>query len=272
VDIRSEGEEARRLKVRALVGADGRNSLVARRLSLWRPASGHRRFAVMGRYRGARTPADHGEMIVTADGYCGINPLPDGEANVCFVIDPRRAPRLDSGRAPGRDEAAFLPARADLEAFARRRIASEPALRERLGEARLDGPLRAIGPIATRAHRTAAEGALLVGDAAEFFDPFTGEGVGTALHGAEMAAETLHDALRRGDVSRAALRGYEARRRFRVERALQRILGRRGLTDFVASRLEREPALADLLAQVTAGLAASRSLLRPDRVLRFLCA
>jgi len=93
-----------------------------------------------------------------------------------------------------------------------------------------------------------------------------------------MAAETLHDALRRGCVSRAALHGYEARRRaafaarFRVERALQRILGRRRLTDFVAARLEREPALADLLAQVTAGLAASRSLLRPDRVLRFLCA
>ncbi|HET8946640.1 MAG TPA: hypothetical protein VFQ07_06625, partial [Candidatus Polarisedimenticolia bacterium] len=155
---------------------------------------------------------------------------------------------------------------------------AEPALRQRLGEARLEGPLRAIGPIATGSRRAAADGALLVGDAAEFYDPFTGEGVGTALHGAEMAAETLHDALRRGDLSRAALEPYEARRRaafasrFRVERALQQILGRRLLTDFVAARLEREPALADLLAQVTAGLAASRSLLRPDRLVRFLCA
>ncbi|HYV20768.1 MAG TPA: FAD-dependent oxidoreductase [Verrucomicrobiae bacterium] len=270
VEIRTEGETSRRLAVRALVGADGRNSLVARRLGLRCRAPGHRRFAVMGRYRGARTPADHGEMIITSDGYCGINPLPDGEANVCFVIDPGRAPRLHDG--------AFLPARSDLEAFARRRIEAEPALRERLGDARLDGPLRAIGPIATRACGTTADAALLVGDAAEFFDPFTGEGVGTALHGAELAAETLHDTLVRGDLSRAALQPYEARRRaafaarFRVERVLQGILGRRRLTDFVAARLEREPALADLLAQVTAGLAASRSLLRPDRLLRFLCA
>jgi flavin-dependent dehydrogenase len=270
VEIRPDGEAPRRLNVRALVGADGRNSVVARHLGLRRAAPAHRRFAVMGRYRGARTPADHGEMIVTADGYCGINPLPDGETNVCFVIDPGRVVRGHGG--------ALLPGRADLELFARRRIASERPLRERLGEARLEGPLRAIGPIATRAQRAAAHGALLVGDAAEFFDPFTGEGVGTALHGAEMAAETLHDALRRGDLSHAALRIYEERRRgafaarFRVERALQGILGRRRLTDFVAARLEREPALADLLAQVTAGLAASRTLLRPDHLLRFLCA
>jgi flavin-dependent dehydrogenase len=287
VEVRTGGEAPRRLAVRALVGADGRNSLVARRLGLRRPAPAHRRFAVMGRYRGARTPDDHGEMIITADGYCGINPLPDGEANVCFVIDPgradRREPRHETSRrgprrVPRLDEGAFLPPRSDLEAFARRRIEAEPALGERLGGARLDGPLRAIGPIATRARRAVADGALLVGDAAEFFDPFTGEGVGTALHGAELAAETLHDALLRGDLSRAALQPYEARRRaafaarFRVERALQGILGRRLLTDFVAARLEREPGLADLLAQVTAGLAASRSLLRPDRLLRFLCA
>ncbi len=295
VEIRVEGDAPRRLVVRALVGADGRNSLVARRLGLRRPAPGHRRFAVMGRYRGARTPDDHGEMILTADGYCGINPLPDGEANVCFVIDPGRAdrrgprhetsrrspwrvPRFNLGRAPRLNEGAFLPPRSDLEAFARQRIEAEPALRERLGGARPDGPLRAIGPIATRARRAVADGALLVGDAAEFFDPFTGEGVGTALQGAELLAETLHDALQRGDLSRAALQPYEARRRaafaarFRVERALQGILGRRLLTDFVAARLQREPALADLLAQVTAGLAASRSLLRPDRLLRFLCA
>jgi flavin-dependent dehydrogenase len=270
VAIRTEGEPPRRLHVRALVGADGRNSLVARRLGLRRGAPRHRRFAVMGRYRDALTPADHGEMIVTRDGYCGINPLPGGESNVCFVIDPARAPR----RGPG----GFLPGRADLAAFARRRIESDPALRSRLSGARLCGDLRAIGPIACGARRAAAAGALLVGDAAEFFDPFTGEGVGTALHGAELAAATLHQAFRRGDLSAAGLRRYDALRRaafasrFRVDRALQRVLGRRRLTDFVAARLARDPALADLLAQVTAGLAASRSLLRPDRVLRFLCA
>jgi flavin-dependent dehydrogenase len=270
VTIRTGGGTARRLVVRALVGADGRNSLVARRLSLRRAAPRHRRFAVMGRYRGARTPADHGEMIVTRDGYCGLNPLPDGETNVCFVIDPARAPREPAG--------GFLPGRADLEDFASRRIAAEPAVSARLGGAAPAGALRAIGPIACGARRTVADGVLLVGDAAEFFDPFTGEGVGTALHGAELAAATLHQGLLSGDLSAAALSRYEVLRRaafasrFRVDRALQRILGRRRLTDFVAARLEREPALADLLAQVTAGLAASRSLLRPDRVLRFLCA
>ena len=285
------GGETLKVSARAIVGADGRNSFVARRLGLRRGAPRHRRWAVMGRFTGALTPEDHGEMIVTSDGYCGINPLPGGEANVCFVIDPRRAatpfaPRVGSS-APHRASSArpgppsspgFLPGRAHLERYVRWRIDSDPALGARLGEARLQGRLAATGPVACGSRRTAAEAALLVGDAAEFFDPFTGEGVGMALRAAEIAAETLDEALRRGDLSRRSLAGYERRRRrafagrFRVDRALQRILDHARLTDFVAARLERQPALADRLARVTAGLAPAGSLVRPDRVLRFLWA
>ena len=269
--VGTAGGGTRWVRARALVGADGRNSLVARRLGLRGPAPRHRRWAVMGRYLDARTPPDHGEMIVTADGYCGINPLPGGEANVCFVIDPQRA-------EGGARRSGFLPGRAQLESYVRGRIASDPALRERLAEARLTGPLAVCGPVACGSRRAVAEAALLVGDAAEFFDPFTGEGVGTALKGAEIAAETLDVALRRGDLSRRALGVYGQRRRrafagrFRLDRALQRILEHARLTDFVAARLERQPALADRLARATAGLASASSLLRPDRVVKFLCA
>jgi len=274
VAVRTGGGAMRQVDARAIVGADGRNSFVARRLGLRRGTPRHRRWAVMGRFRGARVPGDHGEMIVTADGYCGINPLPGDEANVCFVIDPRRAASFP-GDAGARG---FLPGRRHLEAYVRRRIESDPALRERLAEARITGALAAAGPLACGSRRAAAAAALLVGDAAEFFDPFTGEGVGTALHAAEIAAETLEAALRRDDLSFRFLSVYERRRRrafggrFRVDRSLQRILEHPALTDFVAGRLARQPALADRLACVTAGLASASSLLRPDRVLRFLCA
>ena len=46
---------------------------------------------------------------------------------------------------------------------------------------------------------------LLVGDAGGFYDPFTGEGVFTALRSAELAVTTMVRALRSGDVSARAL-------------------------------------------------------------------
>ncbi len=258
----SEQPGVDRVRARALVGADGRNSFVARRLGL-RGKVSHRRFAIMGHYRHVRLPADHGEMIVTPYGYCGINPLPGGLANVCIVIDPRRT----AGRLPGRG---------GLQEFFDRAIAAVPATRERMEMAVPAAPLRATGPIACAARRSVADGALLVGDAAGFFDPFTGEGINMALRGGEMAAETLAAALRAGDLREPALRPYEARReaafaaRLRLDWLLQALLRSPALTDFVARRLMRNQGLADLLARVTGDMIPPDSVFGPRFAARLL--
>ncbi len=249
------------VRARAIVGADGRNSIVARRLGL-RRRDPHRRFAVMGHFEGVRAPVDHGEMIITRYGYCGINPLPAGLANVCIVLDPRRE--------------GALPGRGGLAALFRERIAAHPLTRERMAEARLVEGLWATGPLSCRASRTVADAALLVGDAAGFFDPFTGEGIAMALRGGAMAAEALLEALRKGDLSRAALFPYEAGRRaafaarLRLDRALQRILIRPRLADWFAARLRRDPRLADLLARVAGDTADARQMLQPRFAARLL--
>jgi hypothetical protein len=86
-------------------------------------------------------------------------------------------------------------------------------------------------------------GVLLVGDAAGFYDPFTGEGVFSALRSAELAAETAVRALRAGDCSSGALAGYaRARRRAfggkeRVTRALQFVIAHRLSTVTHADRI-----------------------------------
>jgi geranylgeranyl reductase family protein len=227
---------------RVLVGADGRNSLVARRLGL-RRAPRHRRWAIMAHCRGVEDPGDHGTMIVTPYGYCGINPLPDGLANVCVVVDPRRP----EGRLPP----APLLARRFLEI-----LASHPETRRRTAGAVLEGEPRAIGPIAARAARAVGEAALLVGDAAGFYDPFTGEGIGAALQGAALAAPVIETALDAADLSERALSPYAwARRdalgpRRRFDAALQAVLARPWLADRIAVRLRDDPRLADLLARI----------------------
>ena len=253
------------LRARVLVGADGRNSFVARRLGLRRAEPRHRKWAVMAHCRGVATPDDHGEMIVTPYGYCGVNPLPGDLANVTVVVDPGELRRA-------------MPGGARLGDFFLDRIASHPLTRARMARAEIVAGPWATGPLACRSARSADDGVLLVGDAAGFYDPFTGEGIAMALRGAQLAAEVLCGALRRDDVGRRALEPYERERRrafrtrLRLDRLLQAILKRKRLTDWVARRLRRDPALADLLARVAGDTTDAAEVFRPGFVARLILA
>jgi geranylgeranyl reductase family protein len=55
------------------------------------------------------------------------------------------------------------------------------------------------------------DGALLIGDAAGLINPLTGGGIHNAMISAELAAETVDEALKQGDTSRPAMKVYEQR-------------------------------------------------------------
>jgi flavin-dependent dehydrogenase len=155
----------------------------------------------------------------------------------------------------------------DVEAFFRDTLRRWPRITERLARARLMGPPRAIGPLALEARGVSAPGAVLVGDAAGFYDPFTGEGVTLALRSAEMAAEVASRALRRG--SRANLteydrmRGAATRDKFRLNRLLQFVVEFPGLSNAVAARLARRPDLADQLVGIAGDFIPARTAVGP---------
>jgi flavin-dependent dehydrogenase len=249
--VRAEGPGREPVEVRArlVVGADGRHSMVARRLGLARPApSGFRRFAVRAFFadpmaEAARTPA-MGEMHLGEAGlYGGLSALPDGRASVCLVADATHLPR---GR----------------EALARwydAQVAAFPGLARRLAGGRRVSDVDTLGPLVVQAAGAVADGALLVGDAAGFFDPLTGEGMLSALRGAELAGEAADRALGAGDVRAAALAGYgRARRaeiapRVRLDRVVQSVVPRPALAAWLARRLASWPSTADRLVRLTGG-------------------
>ncbi len=244
----ANGAEPTTIAARLVVGADGRRSVVARRLGLLSEHRSLRKFAVRGYWHGMEGLEPRGEMHVVPGAYCGVAPLSATLANVAFVVDRREMPA----------------AAGDLEAFYRATLRRWPRLVERLGRARLAGPPRAIGPLALAAKRLSAPGALLVGDAAGFYDPFTGEGVTLALRSALLAAEVATRSLARsGPV--ADLGEYDRRRhaqtrdKFRLNRLLQQVIAWPAASNAVARRLARRPDLADRLVGIAGDFVPARS-------------
>jgi len=239
------------MRARVVVAADGRASAIAHALGCRHP---HRlaRMALVTYVVGVPDCRDVGEIFVDPPDYAILNPLAPDRVNLSLVVPLAHA----------------VPWRSRLEDFFAARVKQLPHLARRLAGARRVAPLASMGPLAYRVTPPREGGVLFVGDAAGFYDPFTGEGIFTALRSAELAADTLVTALRADDVSAAALAAYGRARRAafadkeRVTRALQALIGRRRLANLAARWLATRPRLLDTLLGVIGDYVPPRALPR----------
>jgi flavin-dependent dehydrogenase len=217
-----------------VVGADGARSVIGRELGLSTPDERLRKYAFAGYWKDM-PHEEYGELHMGLPGYFALAPVDQALVNINFVVD----------------QSAVGEARGDAEGFYRRSLEANPRLRERLRGASLVGPVRATGPIARRCRGTVAPGAILIGDAAEFVDPFTGEGLFIALRSAEIAARFILEGSTSSLRRFARARRDEFGKKLEMCWRLQKFLYRPALANYVVQRLAAHPVLADRLTAVT---------------------
>src|SRR5438093_2431685 len=163
------------LAARVVVGADGRNSTVARLRNLL-PRSERERVALQAHIP---LPRDFGNRVVLQflpEGYSGQAPVNENELNLCLVGTP---PTISS-----------------LRTWAEKEFKIPP-----------NQPWRTVTPLTRAPVPVAHENLFFIGDAARVVEPFTGEGIYYALRSGELAANAIVRIIR-GEDRRPAIREF----------------------------------------------------------------
>ncbi len=247
-----------------IVGADGLHSVVARSGGVTRTTVLGSRVGLTFHLEDVDGPDDRdARMCVIRDGYVGIAPVPDGRVNVGIVLGRSWRPhlaRLGAGPVARSIVEAVKPIDGDAASwrFGRRcdPITGAVPLGHRV--------TRRAGSTGTTRHRD--PGWLLVGDAAGFLDPFTGEGIHRALVSAELAARAL---LANRSQRVAALAAYDRQmdRRFLAKDAVsllvQAFLGRPAMFEYAARRVASRASVRATMGLVMGDLIPASGALDP---------
>ena len=246
-----------------VLGADGYNSIVARKTGLYSHDSGHMVVALRQYFQDVGGLTDQIELHFIDEvipGYFWMFPLEDGKANVGIGMLHRAIKKQGT----------------DLRQALANAIAS-PRFRDRFRDARpLEDPIGWNLPVGSKHYPAVGDGFMLLGDAAGLIDPFTGEGIGNALYSARYAIETAAAALQADDFSASFLARYDKALwkaigpELRISSQLQKIGRRRWLLNFVIARAARKKRLGNLIAGMITNEVPRQQLANPLFYLRLL--
>jgi len=251
--VESRGGGRRIDRGRFLLAADGLRSMVGRWLGAAGAPGPRRRVSLTAHLAGRGPDPSMGWLRIGGHRTVGLAALdPYGERwNATVVADPRVA-----GPGIKRGAKAFL-----LEALEQADIPWERSPQW------IAGPW-ASGPFERPTRSVTGPSWALVGDAAGYFDPLTGQGVHQAVRSAELASAYVHSALE-ADTAGRGIPDYarQLRRELtpvrRVQRVVASVVESAAWSRAIFPRLQASPESASALIRVTGDWSQSRSLFLP---------
>ncbi|MCZ7646154.1 MAG: tryptophan 7-halogenase [Planctomycetota bacterium] len=201
VRVRPSEGDAYDMAARVVVDASGRSTVLGEQLGLKSSVPGLRKASLWSYYKGGRRldGIDAGEttiFMIRNRGWFWYIPLPDDVVSVGVVASPDE---LFSGTQ-------------EKETIYAREVYACGPLMDRLRTAkRCAGVYGGPRELAYFNRQTSGDGWVMVGDARAFLDPIYSSGLYLALASAELAADSIRQALEANDLSAAKLGAFEAR-------------------------------------------------------------
>jgi len=227
---------------KVVVGADGANSIVARKVGVPENDPKHWCLAVRAYYTGVKDVEDAIELHFNKKvlpGYFWVFPSDDGKANVglgMLVSDVRKH-------------------KINLSTLMEDIIANDPLFKERFKDAKRVTPIKGWNlPLASQRKKNYGDGYVLVGDASSLVDPFTGEGMGNALTSGYIASQVINEAFAANDFSEKFLKQYydrlweELGHEVDISYNMQRYGKHTFLLNLVIGKAARSPEIREMIA------------------------
>ena len=243
VGIKGINKDGKRqtLKAPVILGCDGTNSIIARKLEVYKRNMDHTAVAIRCYYEGVKGLSNQIELHYIKEvkpGYFWLFPAGGDKANIGIGLSKNDAKKEDRTLSKIMEEVT------QSEYFRNRFASAKP----------LEKPKGWNLPMGSIHRKNHGDGYMLLGDAAGLIDPFTGEGIGNAMVAAKYAIQAAKKAKEKGDYSQSTLKVYdellwnEIGKELRTSTKLQSLSRSSFLLNFVINRASRNQEVQDIIS------------------------
>ncbi len=187
------------LKTKLIVGADGANSIIARKLHHRKPKDDYQLLGLRAYYKNVNGPRDRVDIYFDEGGFPGI-----------FWMFPKGSNGANIGIAMISKTLPYKPPH--IKELLMHHISNNPDILKRIGKGEIEGKIDGW-PITffNSKQKISDDRLMLIGEAAGLINPLSGDGIQYALLSARWASETIETCLKANDFSSDSLYGYTKR-------------------------------------------------------------